>query len=181
MISATDSKPRTRLVSTAVVLVGAIAAMLASTGVSRAETPPEKGKAFGDWVVDCEQPKDKPAVCFLSQEQTQKEGGGRVLRLSLGKLGPKGEMMVVAALPLGISLQAGAALKIDGREQKQIVLQQCTNDGCLGTLVLDKATVEALKAAKEILVGVMPFGGTQTVVIPASVKGLTGAMAFMKY
>ncbi|CAK0750824.1 hypothetical protein WCLP8_2150003 [uncultured Gammaproteobacteria bacterium] len=184
MISMLTQKHRAKTAKIATfvfALIAVITVVVGGGGNGQAETAPEKGKVFGDWIVDCETPKDKPQICFLSQEQTQKEGGGRVLKFSLGKLGPKGEVMVVAILPLGISLPAGAALRIDAKDQKPMILQQCTGEGCVATMVLDKATVDALKAAKEMLVGILPFGGTQTMVINVSVKGLTGGMTYMKY
>ena len=154
---------------------------LGTMSPAHADSLPAKGKLFSDWIVDCEKPADKKEICFLSQEQRTKEKNERVVKMSIGKFGPKEEMMMVTILPLGIAVQVGAALKVDAKDQVNMVVQQCTGEGCVATMMLDKSMVDGLRSAHDIKVGIMPFGGSQTVVIALSSIGLNEAMKAMHY
>lgn len=137
----------------------------------------EAPKRFGDWIVECG-PAGKGQKCFASQELRPKDNEhARILKFSIGYLGAKGEPVVVVLLPLGISLAAGAAFAIDGTAQIPLTLQQCLTDGCVGSTVLQEPTLAALRDAKQIVVGIVPFGGPQTATFALSSKGLKEALA----
>ena len=140
------------------------------------ETLPIDGAVFGDWVFKCEHTADSSDICFLSQEQHDPNTNALVLKLSVGKLGPQKEKLVVAMLPLGVDLRVGAALRIDQNDQLPMITQQCRPEGCVATLAVTDQLVKTLNAAKEIIVGAVPFGHDQAILFTVSVKGLNDGL-----
>ncbi|MBP2316712.1 invasion associated locus B family protein [Azospirillum soli] len=134
------------------------------------------GKTFGDWAVECERAPGGETRCFLSQTQLLKESNARLLKTSVGYLGPKEEPMLVLLLPLGVDLRAGIALKVDDSPQLTLVYQQCVQDGCMAAVPLNGPTLAALRKAKRIQVGMMPYASTQTMTVNVSPNGLASGM-----
>jgi invasion protein IalB len=137
---------------------------------------PQPGKTYDDWAVECEQTPAGDSSCFLSQTQLLKQNNARLLKASIGYLGPKRQPMLVLVLPLGVDLRAGIAVKVDDVPQISLPYQQCVQDGCTAALPLDARTLAALRKAKRIQVGMMPYGGKQTVTIDVSPNGLERGM-----
>jgi invasion protein IalB len=156
-------------------LLGACVAL----GFGQAQATPVKGKIFDDWSVECVGEK-KDEKCYITQTLTMKEGGGRLLKVSVGYLGPKGEPVMVGIFPLGIWLPAGAAFKLDDQPQTPMVLQQCTSEGCVGSLPLTSAMIKSLQDGKSLLFGILPAGTQKTLSIAASLKGFKAAFASLK-
>lgn len=185
----------TRAKVTGLALAGRVllsAALLSAWGsAAMAAAPPPKkddkagaepvikvGKTFDDWVVVCERPKDaKDEKCFAQQNQ-QTSDGNMVLRVSVGNIGPKGEPIMIALMPLGINLSAGAAYKIDEGDQVPFFLHQCTALGCQGAAQVKD--LKALFTAKKIIIGMMPWGSSETFAIAVSPKGLKTAIDSLK-
>lgn len=146
-----------------------------------AHAAPQKGKSFADWIIDCEMaPGAKTEKCFASQTQTTKDRKGRLLRFSVGYLGPKGEPVAVAILPLGIYLPAGAAFKVDDGPQVAMTLQSCTSEGCSAGALLSEKTLKELLEGKKMAVGMMPAGSKETVSIAVSMNGFKSAFSSLK-
>ncbi|MBF0460766.1 MAG: invasion associated locus B family protein [Magnetococcales bacterium] len=142
-----------------------------------ASTNPLHGKVFGSWEIACEASPDSQEKCYATQNQISVEKKVRVLKFSVGRLGAQGEWVAVAILPLGISIPGGVAFKVDDDPQVSMPLQQCTGDGCVAALLLDKKVLASIKAGKVLHVGMMPAGGTKTMEIPVNLDGLSAALA----
>jgi len=140
-----------------------------------------KGKIFEDWAVECEQPAGaKDEKCFVTQSAVMNKEGAppqRLMKFSVGYLGPKGEVVAVGLLPLGISIPTGVAFKIDDLPQRAMQLQSCGPEGCVATALLDADTVKAMQHGKTMVVGALPQGGNQTLNLPVSLKGFKAALA----
>lgn len=143
---------------------------------------PERGKAFGDWVVDCETAPDGKDSCFLSQTQTmqQQQQSGRLIKVSIGYIGPQGKPAMVAILPLGIWLPTGAAYQIEGQAQKPLALQRCLNEGCIASAELDEAALGQMRKAKSLTIGIKADPNGQTIAIPVSLKGFDAGLKSLR-
>lgn len=152
-------------------------AVLASFGVltSAAQAKPEKGKIIEDWGIVCEG-EGKTEKCFAQQVQTSKEGG-MLLTTAIGYIGAKNELTMVVLTPLGIALQNGVAYRVDDHPQASLSLQQCTQHGCQAVTLLSEATLKTMTTGKAMVVGMKPYGGTEPLLLPVSLKGLTAIMA----
>jgi invasion protein IalB len=155
------------------------AALLVAASVpTPAAAKPENGKRFGDWTVECEQPQGKPERCAISQSAMK--DGNRVLTISIGHLGPKGETMMLAIVPLGVSLKAGAAYKIGNAKEVPMSMEECTMQGCLAVAPLPQAAIKALNEGQAMGIGVVPAGTEKIVGLPVSVNGFKEAFASLK-
>lgn len=159
--------------------IGAVLS-IAAHPVAAASKKPPSGKVFGDWGVICESPDNgKTEKCFITQTQDMKDKG-RLLQTSIGYLGPNNEPIIIAKLPLGIYIPGGAAYKVGQEAQVSMVIQRCTNDGCVAVGPLPEAVLKAMNAGSEAVIGVMPAVNAKTVTIALSTKGFKEAFASLK-
>lgn len=154
-------------------------APVAKAPVSKGKQP-EAGKMFGDWGIACEIQADKSEKCFASQYQFVTESGQRIINVHVGYFGPKGEAIVVAFLPLGIDLQAGASIKFEPGPQVALAVETCVPEGCRASALLDAAAQKAVREAKAINILMLPHGKDQLTAIAISVKGLAPAFASLR-
>ncbi|MDQ0534953.1 invasion associated locus B family protein [Azospirillum picis] len=163
---------------------GALAALPLLIAAGAPALAVEPGKGFGDWQSECETPADGKPRCFVSQTrvvQDQQSGQPtRLLKVSVGYLAPDGKPVMVAILPLGIDLRAGAALRIDDGAPLALALQQCLQEGCIANMALDDKALNALRKSKGAQILLRPYNGQQTVAIPVSTKGITDGLAALK-
>ncbi|MCG5238629.1 invasion associated locus B family protein [Azospirillum doebereinerae] len=159
----------------ATVLTGFLLAAAALPAFA-ADKKPEAGAAFGDWQVECEAAADGKPRCFLAQTQMLKENNARLLKMSVGYIGPKGEAVLVALLPLGIDLRAGVVMKLDEGGEAPLVLQQCVQDGCVASKALDAKGLAAFVKAQTLRLGVLPYAGKQSVTMTVSLKGVSAGL-----
>lgn len=147
------------------------------------QAKPERGKTFGDWVVDCETTADGKESCFISQTQTmqqQQQQSGRLIKLSVGYIGPQGKPAMVAILPLGIWLPTGAAYQVEGQAQKPLVMQRCVAEGCIASAELDEAALGQMRKANSLAVGLKGDPNGQTITIPVSLKGFDAGLKSLR-
>ncbi|MES9913506.1 MAG: invasion associated locus B family protein [Candidatus Sedimenticola sp. 4PFRAG1] len=131
---------------------------------------PKSGDRFGNWVYECEVQNEKN-VCAITQTLTIKENQARILKLTLGRLGEKNELMLVALLPLGIYIPSGVAGKIDSANQFPLTLRTCTQHGCEAVINVDQHLRWKIKAGKELIIGFVTKPGAGTFTIPVSLEG----------
>jgi invasion protein IalB len=139
------------------------------------------GDTSGDWTYVCPEVNGKTTTCQLVQTQLMenKEDGkkGRLLQLTLS-LQPDKSVLMHALLPLGISIPTGVAYNIDNGEQSPLMLQRCTGVGCEAIAIIPADKVTQLKKGNEMKVGFR--AGTQTLIIPVSLKGVTDGLGKLK-
>jgi invasion protein IalB len=152
----------------------------ASVPLTSQSRRPEKGKLYGDWGIECETQADRSELCFIQQTHTQKESNQRILSIVVGYIGPRGAPMMIAYTPLGIDLSAGAAVKVEPGPQINMRIQTCVPDGCRVAADLTEPQLAALRAAKSMAIGMIPWGQTQTTNVVISVNGFAAALAALK-
>lgn len=141
----------------------------------------DKSKVFKNWMVECETTPAKTELCFASQNQTVKDGKGRLIKVSIGYIGPKGEPTMVAMLPLGIYIPAGAAFKVgEAKTQTDLIIQSCTISGCSSIARIDDKTLESLKTEKEMTVGVKSSGESKIIAMKVPLEGFKEALDSIK-
>lgn len=169
-------------------VIFALCALLCAATTAQAK--PERGKQFNDWLIDCEAAVNGREQCFASQTQTMQtpeqqkgvpaQGGGRLLKLSVGYIGAGGKPAMVAILPLGLYLPAGVAYQVEGQAQKPLVLQRCIAEGCIAAAELDEAMLGHMRKGKSMSLGFKGDPNGQTLVIQVSLKGFDAAVRSLK-
>ena len=147
----------------------------------RKPEPPkaEAPKQYEDWVHECEASPNQKQTCFISQSMMAGDGT-RLIKISIGPLGPKGETYTRVMLPLGIYLPAGAAYQVGGTPQVHLVIHTCMPEGCLASAPISPAALKAFGDGKTFAIGVVPTGSDKAVTIGVSVKGFKAALASLK-
>lgn len=131
---------------------------------------------FDAWLVRC-QAVGGTTGCGMSQRILDKQSGQSVLQLHFGR-SPKGDgHQLIAVLPLGVTVPPGIVIQI-GETKRNVAFTQCLPGGCVAPLAIDAATLDVLTSGTEGRVGVVDRRG-QTVAVPFSLKGFSGAFAKM--
>lgn len=159
----------------------ALAAAAAALSVAASAAEPQK---FGDWILRCDSPVEgKGDVCYLNQTINYKKGKvkGRLLDVKIGTVGGGKDFFAVLMLPLGLSLQSGAALQVDDAKQVPLTILTCTKAGCRSQLKMTGELLTGFRKGVKLKIGFIPFRGKRTVVVEASLTGFTSAFkALMK-
>lgn len=157
------------------VALGALATMNAAFAT------PKSGAVFRDWVIECDSSDAAGSTsCAASQTQRSKAGGKLLIKVSVGYFGPKSELTMISVVPLGISLVAGVAYKVDNGAPVKLAPQTCTADGCSAALSLDARRGRELLGGKSMLVGYVMNGSTETNAVRVSLDGLKAAVASLR-
>ncbi|CAA6604162.1 conserved exported hypothetical protein [Rhodospirillaceae bacterium LM-1] len=164
-------------------IIAATAALsLAAPAVMAADpSSAAKPQQFEKWEVTCEKHAvAKVERCIVTQVQTLKAGGPKLIQVTIGRLGPQGEPVIVTALPLGIFIPGGATLKIEGMAPIPLTITQCTAVGCMAQAQLSDQTLATMSEAKRMVVSVQPVGAVQPLDINLQTEGMKAALAKLK-
>ena len=155
-----------------------IAATSAAWSIAAPAAAAAEPQKFGDWLLRCEaRGEGQGELCYLSQTLNYSKGdvSGMLLDIKIGALGEGKELYTIMMLPLGLRLQSGVIMQADGGESTPLTIQTCTNDGCRSVARISDDLLWGFREGKLLKVGFVPFGGTQTVVVEASLTGFTAA------
>ena len=166
----------------ATLLMCCSAALAAPAGAQQ----PKVGDKFGDWAFNCRAVGQDETVCGLFQIVVWQTDTGKspIMNLTLRRFDDaksKTRKTVLAALmPLGIFLPAGVAARVDKGEQFALVPQICTKNGCEAAVILNEATLGALRAGEKLFVGFQAGAAGKVVTVSASLAGITKGLAALK-
>ena len=155
-----------------------IAAMSAAWSIVAPAAAAAEPQKFGDWFLRCEaRGEGQGELCYLHQTLNYSKGNvsGKLLDIKIGALGEGKELYTIIMLPLGLSLQSGAIVQADGGKSTPLTIQTCTNDGCRSVAPVSDDLLRGFRQGELLKVAFVPFGGTQTVVVEASLAGFTAA------
>jgi len=159
----------------AALTIAAVSTAWSIAAPAAAAAEPQK---FGDWFLRCEaRGEGQGELCYLHQtlNYSKDKVSGILLDIKIGALGEGKELYTIIMLPLGLSFQSGVIMQADGGETTPLTIQTCTNDGCRSVSPVSNELLWGLRQGEQLKVGFVPFGGTQTVVVEASLTGFTAA------
>jgi invasion protein IalB len=147
------------------------------------EAAPAEGtlteRQLQDWTVRCgRQSPEGPRVCQMEQQQTDNEGH-TVMAVAVGEVPGTSDLGLLVVLPLGILLQAGVTLQIDGGGEVPLQVDRCERQGCRIEMLLEPDLLSRLKAGTEAKVffeAPDPQGDRQRLGVPISLLGFTAAL-----
>ena len=139
-----------------------------------------------DWNRECADEKN-PETCQIIQEiylhkdvDGKKRNLGRILKLSVSRAANSSAaadtFTISIYLPLGVDLRPGAVIKVDGGADILLRYLKCTPEGCRIDVPIDESLLSAMETGRKLFVGFRPWGGTETNILPASLKGFAGAV-----
>jgi invasion protein IalB len=130
-------------------------------------------ETYGDWIVKCVV-DNAVKLCTLSQTQNTKDTGQRLFAIEL--LAREGKAEGNMLMPFGLKLDAGAVLKLDGKDLEQVRFSTCTVQGCLLPVVFPTGVSEMMSRAKTLTIAAQSINGGQAVIINVPLNGFAAAL-----
>jgi Invasion protein B, involved in pathogenesis len=162
---------RTLMTLTAIMISSHV---FAQNEAQNAEQPqqrtPSVDEQVGDWRFLCyEENNNKECGAIQVQVNEQKQ---RVMESRIVKVGEEkiGLLMIV---PLGVNLQQGAAITIDGTVMGTVGYNVCTPEGCQALVTLNDPELNAMRRGNQATVTIV--AGNNRVGVPISLKGFTAS------
>lgn len=172
-------RPSRRSRGLAAALAGFIG-VLAFAGSAQAQAPEPTAEVIKDWTLRCVQPEGAPAEqCILVQDVKNPSTEQPVMQVAAGYWGPERRRGLVITLPLGVILQQGIELQIDGQSQTRTPYVTCPPNGCQSHVLLDDALLAKLKGgSRGTIIFTDPLGRPEQVNF--SLSGFTAGFARTK-
>lgn len=164
-----------------------LVALLTAGFSLQAEAAETRRDNYGDWGLVCSkgEQEDAKESCNLFQVATMSQNQGeetaetaqpqRVLLTRIGYLPENENPVMFVTTPLGILLQPGVRVDVEGHEPIGIPLQRCDAGGCLAYVVLEQPFIDAMKKGTEAKVTFMD-PQRRPITLPLSLKGITKAL-----
>jgi invasion protein IalB len=135
-------------------------------------TPAQAQKVSpGDWVSDCEE----DYCVFRKTLQFVGEDSAFALFEILIDV-TDGEASLVLTAPLGVALQPGVRVSVEGREWFA-PLKVCYQDGCRATVEMNNDDLALLLQKQSMDIRYVPFGGDSPVAAVLPLSGLVAAIS----
>ncbi|MGY2807893.1 MULTISPECIES: invasion associated locus B family protein [unclassified Bradyrhizobium] len=148
----------------------------AMDGVVRAVQLPKGASAisetYGDWIVKC-QLDGGAKLCTLGRTQLAKETNQQIFAIELIPRDGKAEGNIL--MPFGLKFDAGAVLKLDGKDLEQTRFSTCTTQGCLLPVSFPTVVTDTISRAKMLTVAAQSISNGQAVVFNVPLNGFAAA------
>lgn len=132
---------------------------------------------FENWTVECRKAPDEQTYCAAIQRLAHQAEGQEealpVLRV-LVRPGPEGKPGGLLTAPLGVDLQFGIELSVDGSDPLNYSFRHCDKAGCHAPMEFSNGMFEQLKAGTEGKAFFYTLDGRR-VGVPFSLLGFTAA------
>lgn len=135
------------------------------------EGPDSEVKRYRDWAVECRQAAE---LCVMFQRQVL-DNGRTLLLMTVRKTTEHPEPVAILQLPLGVLLQPGVSITVDGGEPRELSYTLCNNDGCVAVFPLDGGMKEALKQGMTASV-VLTTADNREITVDVSLSGFSAAL-----
>ncbi len=131
-----------------------VAALLWLGPALAAETPPPPASAPAPqpgWTSACEAPsRATPLDCQIEQRAVLASSGQLVAAVTIRVPGATRKPLVMVRLPLGLSLEGGVTLAVDGAGAGSLPLQTCDASGCYAGAPLPATLLSAMRSGSSL-------------------------------
>jgi invasion protein IalB len=137
-------------------------------------------ETYNDWTVRCFQVKSI-APCDMVLVASNKQTNQRVLLVSIAYVPSKDSFAMQMIVPLGVSFAKGMGLAAGNKSLSGVAFNRCERDGCYVEIAVPAETLDALtKVGDATTISLTPYGKTDAVKLPLSLKGFGDALDKMK-
>lgn len=131
------------------------------------------------WAKACLQESTGRALCYVEQAVSAPPPKGEMLHVRIGHIGPGGRARMLLTAPLGVGLQGGMSLSLDGAPAIAMTYDTCSVAGCLAIADLDQAALDKFAAGSRMTVRYMAPERT-VVEIPITLTGMGAALSALE-
>lgn len=142
----------TRLAATAFALALAGTAALAAAQDDALPTLGGAGQATPPgWVSNCQAPaRDATLECRMEQRAVLKQTGQIVASVTIRVPADTRKPVLMVRVPLGLSIESGVTLAVDGAKGRSLPIQTCDGGGCYAGAPLPADLLSALSKGNEL-------------------------------
>jgi len=141
-------------------------------------TPGTVADSAKPWTTGCKG-TGEAEICDAVQSLVDQTNGKEVIRVAIARQKATGKTGRLVKVPLGVRLDTGALIQIDGDQAKgidKIVFSRCLPEGCIGEKPLAAAEMDNLKKATKLELVFLDLEG-KPIVINVVPTGLGTALA----
>lgn len=130
--------------------------------------------SYDDWRVSCPASTVAAQHCTIEQDTVDTKTRQPVARIAI--LTDKDKLSLVATVPLGVSLPAGAGFAFGSDAVKTMPYRVCAATGCIAEVALDDKLQAGFDAGKDgHMTFTFPQANAKPVQVPVSLKGFATA------
>lgn len=145
-----------------------------------AQTGPDRMvEQYQGWTLTCAKPQAEEAALECAMEQTvnDSQSGAVVLRMVIRSGQTTPDPVATLIGPFGVDLAQGLSVSVDGGTPETLAFRTCLSGGCIATLPLDAARLEAFRAGQTLTTVIRPVDDPSvTMSLPISLAGFTAAL-----
>ena len=128
------------------------------------------------WSRQCvKSPDGAKEACFVQQFITAMPQNVVLLKVVFGYLGPDGKPRVIVTAPLGVLLQAGLTMTINGQSPMSVPFEDCKNGGCRVVIDMDNQALDQFRNGKKLTVTYLTEE-RKAMDLPVRLDGLAAAL-----
>ncbi|PXW78112.1 invasion protein IalB [Blastomonas natatoria] len=154
------------------------AASAATPTAPQAITPKMGADGAKPWASGCKGTGEQE-ICDAVQSLIDEANGKEVIRVAIARQKATGKTGLLVKVPLGVRLDTGALMQVDGDQAKaidKIIFSRCLPEGCIGEKPLAATDIDHLKKAKKLELVFLDLEG-KPIVINVVPTGLATALA----
>lgn len=168
------------MMASAMLVAAPAAAQTAAPAAPAAQpiTPKQGADGAKPWTSGCKG-TGEAEICDTVQSLIDEANGKEVIRVAIARQKSSGKIGLLVKVPLGVRLDTGALIQIDGDQAKgidKIVFSRCLPEGCIGEKPLVAADIDHLKKAQKLELVFLDLEG-KPIVISVVATGLGAALA----
>lgn len=145
---------------------------------AQAITPKMGADGAKPWTSGCKGTGEQE-ICDAVQSLIDEANKKEVIRVAIARQKTSGKTGLLVKVPLGVRLDTGALMQVDGDQTKaidKIVFSRCLPEGCIGEKPLGPTDIANLKKAKKLELVFLDLEG-KPIVINVVSTGLDTALA----
>jgi invasion protein IalB len=163
-----------------IMVLAAVCVALAAAFQGAAAEDEGTVKTYGDWQYKCEKyGANKETRCYILYSAVVPKTKTRILQMAVAMEGPGQGPLAILTAPLGVQLEEGLLLQVDGGETIRLPFKICAPGGCIAPRPLNDDNISELERGARLLVGFYNTAG-ELVAVPVSLKGFTAAFDALK-
>lgn len=143
----------------------------------QAITPKMGTNGAKPWTAGCKGSGEQE-ICDAVQSLIDEANGKEVIRVAIARQKTSGKTGLLVKVPLGVRLDTGALVQVDGDQTKaidKIIFSRCLPEGCIGEKPLGPTEIANLKKAKKLELVFLDLEG-KPIVINVVSTGLDAAL-----